>query len=254
MFNVDTTIHCLVIELLLLIVTWPRDLDICWQLSVSVDKCGVLHIGKQVAPTTFAINNFPLPVVTSYRDLGITITCELSPSPHINDIVTKAHCRANMIHRCFVSRNINLLTRAFITYVRPLLEYNCVAWSPHLKRDIELIEQVQRRFTKRLSGLSGYSYDERLKLLNLDSLQYRRIRFDIIMCYKIIFGLVCIDRDEFFQLRLSTTRGHPYKLYKHFSKCSVRSSFFLNVLSIYGTAYLLIVLVWPLCLHSRIRW
>ena len=41
-----------------------------WQLSVSVDKCGVLHIGKQVAPTTFAINNFPLPVVTSYRDLG----------------------------------------------------------------------------------------------------------------------------------------------------------------------------------------
>jgi len=41
-----------------------------WQLSVSVDKCGVLDIGKYVAPTTFAINNFPLPVVTSYRDLG----------------------------------------------------------------------------------------------------------------------------------------------------------------------------------------
>jgi len=59
-----------------------------WQLSVSVDKCGVLHIGKHVAATTFAINNIPLPVVTSYRDLGITITCELSPSPHIKDIVT----------------------------------------------------------------------------------------------------------------------------------------------------------------------
>ena len=123
-----------------------------WQLSVSVDKCGVLHIGKEVAPTTFAINNFPLPVVTSHRDLGITITCELSPSPH--NIVTKAHCRANMNHRCFVSHNINLLTRASITYVRLLLEYNCVAWSPHLKRDIELIEQVQRRFTKRLSEVA----------------------------------------------------------------------------------------------------
>jgi len=49
------------------------------------------------------------------------------------------------------------------------------------------------------------------------------------------------------------THGHPYKLYKHFSKCSVRSSFFPNVSSIYGTAYLLIVLVLPLCLHSRIR-
>ena len=86
-----------------------------------------------------------------------------------------------MIHRCFVSRNVNLLTRAFITYVRHLLEYNCLAWSPHLKHDIELIEQVQRRFTKRLSGLSGYSYDERLKLLNIHSLQYRRIWFDIIV-------------------------------------------------------------------------
>jgi len=186
----------------------------------------LLHIGKHVAATTFAINNIPLPGVTSYRDLGITITCELSPSPHINDIVTKAHRRANMTHRCFVSRNVNLLTRAFITYVRPLLEYYCVAWSPHLKHDIELIEHVQRRFTKRLRDLSDYSYDERLKLLNIHSLQYRRIWFDIIMCYKIVFGLVCIDRDEFFQLRLSTTRGHPYKLYKHFSSCSVRSSFF----------------------------
>jgi len=131
----------------------------------------LLHIGKHVAATTFAINNIPLPGVTSYRDLGITIsiTCELSPSPHIKDIVTKAHRRANMIHCCFVSRNVNLLTRAFITYVRPLLEYNCVASSPHLKHDIELIEQVQRRFTNRLSG---YSYDERLKLLNIHSLQY----------------------------------------------------------------------------------
>ena len=97
-----------------------------WQLSVSVDKCGVLHIGKHIAATTFTVNNVPLFVITSYHDLGITITCELSSSPHINRIVTKAYLRANVIHR-FVSCNINLLTRAFITYVRPLLEYNCVA-------------------------------------------------------------------------------------------------------------------------------
>jgi len=43
-------------------------LTTAWQVSVSA--CAVLHIGKHVAPTTFAINNFPLPVVTSYRDLG----------------------------------------------------------------------------------------------------------------------------------------------------------------------------------------
>jgi len=55
------------------------------------------------------------------------------------DIVRKAHTRANMIHRCFLSQNINyinLLFRAFVTYVRQLLEYNCVVWSPSLVRDI----------------------------------------------------------------------------------------------------------------------
>ena len=66
-------------------------------------------------------------MVTSYRDLGITVACDLTPELHIRDIVNKAHHRANLIHRCFVSRNVSWLTHAFTTYVRPLLEYNCVA-------------------------------------------------------------------------------------------------------------------------------
>ena len=51
-----------------------------------------------------------------------------------------------------------LLVRTFTTYVRPLLEYNSIIWSPHLKKDIEAVEKVQRRFTKRLSGINTLSY------------------------------------------------------------------------------------------------
>ena len=123
--------------------------------------------GKDRTVEQFSINNSPLPIVTSYPDLGITITNDLSPSSHIDRFVSKAHQRANIIHRCFVSRNEDLLVRAFITYVRPVLEYNSVTWSPHLKYDIERIEKVQRRFTKRLHGYSCLSYDERLKRLNI---------------------------------------------------------------------------------------
>jgi len=47
-------------------------------------------------------------------------------------------------------------------------------------------EKVQRRFTKRLKGLSELSYDDRLKLLNLERLEIRRLRFDLLCCYKII--------------------------------------------------------------------
>ena len=44
-------------------------------------------------------------------------------------MIAKAHKRAYMIHRAFVSRNTDLLVRAYIVYVRPLVEYNSVVWS-----------------------------------------------------------------------------------------------------------------------------
>ena len=83
----------------------------------------MLNIGKQVIPSQFYVKDLPLPTVRFCRDLGVIINTNLSPSLYINDIVRKAHTRANMIHRCFVSQNVNLLVRAFVTYVRPLLEY-----------------------------------------------------------------------------------------------------------------------------------
>ena len=58
------------------------------------------------------------------------------------------------------------LVRAFVTYVRPIVEYNSVIWSPSTVRDIDTVERVQRRFTKCPPGLRSMSYDERLKYLN----------------------------------------------------------------------------------------
>jgi len=55
--------------------------------------------------------------------------------------------------------------RAFIAYVRPIVEYNSVIWSPSTVRNIEVVERVQRRFTKRQPGLRHMSYDKHLKHL-----------------------------------------------------------------------------------------
>ena len=55
------------------------------------------------------------------RDLGINIDSRLTFGPHINSIVAKAHLRASQILRCFISRDPEILIKAFITYVRPLL-------------------------------------------------------------------------------------------------------------------------------------
>ena len=71
-----------------------------------------------------------LPNVTYCCDLGITITSDLSYTQYITEIVSKAHRRANCILRSFTSGDTRLLLRAYIVYVRPLVEYNSIIWSP----------------------------------------------------------------------------------------------------------------------------
>ena len=106
-----------------LIADWAND----WQLSVSVDKCSVLKIGCGTAvDADFILSGNVLPTVTHCRDLGVTTVSDLSSTQYISEIVSKAHQRTNCIVRSFLSGDIHLLVRAFIVYVRPIVEYNSV--------------------------------------------------------------------------------------------------------------------------------
>jgi hypothetical protein len=120
----------------------------------------------------------------------------------------------------------NLPVRAFNVYVRPLVQFNSVIWSPCLKQDIEAIERVQRCFTKRLPGFNKYSYCERLARLNLPSLDLRRLQNDLLWCYKTLFCHVDRHADDFLESRLPNTRGHRCKLYKKHNSNNVRANFF----------------------------
>ena len=127
------------------------------------------------------------------------MSSDLSPSQHIGEIIAKAYRRANCILKYFASRDNDLYVRAFVVYVRPILEYNSVVWPPWLKQDIDQIEKVQRRFTKRLVGMKDLSYDERMHRLGLPSLELRRLHLDLIFCYKVDFGLAGVNIDGFFE-------------------------------------------------------
>ncbi|KAJ8032920.1 hypothetical protein HOLleu_23011 [Holothuria leucospilota] len=63
----------------------------------------------------------------------------------------------------------------FQALVKQHLEYPASVWNPfpHLKRDIHLLENVQRRSATRIPSLKGLSYQERLHKLNLPILRYR---------------------------------------------------------------------------------
>ena len=152
----------------------------------------IKHFSKKVlvldnSTLQFSINGSILPVVNSCVDLGITMSNDMSPRLHINSMVAKAHKRANAIHRCFISEDVNTLLRAFIVYVRFIVEYNSSLWSPHFMSDIESIKSVQKKFFKRLRGFSQLTYQDRLKRLSLPTLEQRRLLHDLILCYKNCF-------------------------------------------------------------------
>ena len=80
--------------------------------------------------------------------------------------------------------------------------------------------------------LRELSYEDRLKKLNLTTLEERRVRGDMIETYKIISGKENINSDKFFQLRPDRKgpRAIDKKIFKKYAKKEVRRySFALRV-------------------------
>jgi len=204
-----------------------------WQLTISIKKCQTMHISRKrdkiLWTTTFNIESSPLPNCDIVRDLGVEVDSNLSFSQHISHIVSKALSRSYLLSRSFTSRDTSTLVKAFKIYVRPIVEYCSTVWSPHLAKDIDLLESVQRRFTKHLPGLRKTSYPERLKRTGLERLDVRRLRYDLIMTYKILFGIIRVDSAQFLSLSHNTNnRGHEYKLYTNVVATDARNCFFSN--------------------------
>jgi len=110
--------------------------------------------------------------------------------------------------------------------VRPHLEYCCQVWSPHLIKDISLIEGVQRMDTK--MNIKHLSYMERLERLGLPSLTTRRVRSDLVQTFKIIKGVDKVDKGLYFEIDSGGRRGHSDKLFKKRSRLDIRKYTFSN--------------------------
>jgi len=204
------------------LVQWSKT----WQLPISVAKCSIRVLGLSKGRSDLYIGANVLPEITLINDLGVGVDHRLKFDHHIGSIVNKAHVKSNLILRCFLTRDYSMLVRAFTAYVRPSIEYCSVIWSPSYIGLIEALESVQRRFTKRLPGLRDVPYLDRLNVLGLRTLEYRRLVADLTMCYKIIHGLIALDINDFFTLGVSRTRGHNFKLAHSFVRINARKHFF----------------------------
>ena len=201
----------------------------CWHESTSANNNPasliLSHIHKPHKLNIVA--NHILNKCNNVLDLGISFDDNLKFSSHIHGIIQRASQRANLIHRTFLSKNVASLVRSYKVYIRPLLEYNSVIWSPSQIGLINSLESVQRCFTKRLKDLHYTSYADRLSILKLQSLEHRRLINDLVMCYNIVHNRTALIFDEYFQFSHNpSSRGHHLRLTLPLVKTNFQKSFF----------------------------
>ena len=112
-----------------------------WLLSFHPDKCVLMLLGKNHYNRDFYLpsSRGPLRIVNQEKDLGVIFDDKLSLSIHITEQVNKANRIMGAIRRSFTDLNSDNFWNLFTTMIRPHLEYATTVWSPHMKKDIQLI-------------------------------------------------------------------------------------------------------------------
>ena len=199
-----------------------------WQLKINIEKCKVLHFGKNNLKHTYNINNNPITTSDCEKILGCLIDTNLTFKQHIFGIVKKAKNMCNQLLHTFYFCDRSVLVNLYKTYVRPSLEYASIIFSPHHLYLIDVLENVQKHFTKRLPGLKTVSYVDRLSFCKLESLELRRIYNDLIFMYKIMHNTVAVKLENcIIPADSHITRGNVLKLKKIRCNLNVRKFFFV---------------------------
>jgi hypothetical protein len=168
-----------------------------------------------------------IPTVDERKDLGVWMTPNLSPSLMCLHSAKKAIRMVHLLHRTFPSIDPRSFITLYSSFVRPLLEHCNFVWLPWLKRDENLLENVQRKATKTVPSLRNLSYPVRRSRLKLFSLKYRRLRGCLIYTYRLFQSH---EQNQFFSLsRTSHLRGHSRKLFLERFSSRPRRNFFSSI-------------------------
>ncbi|KAK4826288.1 LOW QUALITY PROTEIN: hypothetical protein QYF61_007135 [Mycteria americana] len=169
-----------------------RDLDTLesWAtmncMKFNKSKCGILHLGGVILVicTNWGDERQESSPVES--DLGVWVDGNLNMSQQCALAAKRANRVLGCIKHSIASWPREVIVPLYTALVQPHLKY-CF-WVFQYKKDIKLLERVQRSATKTVKGFEGKTYEEWLRSLGLFSLEKRRLRGDLVAVYNFLKG------------------------------------------------------------------
>ena len=192
-------------------------------MSFGLDKARVMHLGRSNPCKVYYMNlqdgsKHPIKAVLEQTDLGIVVDNRLSFTEQVDQVIEQTNGSINYMRLNFSIITPAVFKQYYPAFIRQKVENGASIWCPSNKKHKDSLERCQEVATKYVHGLKGKSYNERLQVLDLPTLESRRLRQDFIEIYR------CLHSDAEYNIQC---RSEPrlYTLVKGKNLEPVRANF-----------------------------